>query len=526
MKKDNNILIKIFSVKGKKYLYDARANFLGEINDQYLQLMENEQKLLSNNIFAGTIDNKSILYKGDFNEVVIKNDDLRTYIDFYFEHTLPRKLVLEVTEDCNLRCKYCFNTIGASKRHHSSKKLSPEAAIKAIDIYFEIYTKCFSHIPLSERKKYIKIAPPNLSWWGGEPLLNFELIKYTLSYFQQLPWGQYGISNDKIVYSIATNLTYLTEKQLSFLIENNVFVMVSLDGNESEHNLYRKDINGLGSFQKVKKNLDYLLLNFPDFCKKRIIIQAVFMKGHKLITDKNSFLYSYFHNDKGDSKVLKITQYPQKTIENFISDYWIKCMSPLRERVDYYIRELEQIKMYSKQELDNVLKNNDFLNEELRGVFLLEENLQFDSFIGTSKLSRSFACPLGRDVIYLSALGEFHICNKTDSSFPIGNVNEGISKQKVFELMTNFHQMIEPKCKKCWALRFCKMCPANIMHNNNFSTPTDQECQYLKELVEWDFCKLLLLMNDELLFERLRTIYIIHKDITFLDYSYPVIINF
>ena len=60
--------------------YEIRKNTGFRIFPVY----ENEQKLLSNNIFAGTIDNKSILYKGDFNEVVIKNDDLRTYIDFYF----------------------------------------------------------------------------------------------------------------------------------------------------------------------------------------------------------------------------------------------------------------------------------------------------------------------------------------------------------------------------------------------------------------------------------------------------------
>ena len=50
-----------------------------------------------------------------------------------------RKFVLETTQQCNFRCKYCFNTIETVFRHHTNKQMTLPVAKAAIDFYKKMY---------------------------------------------------------------------------------------------------------------------------------------------------------------------------------------------------------------------------------------------------------------------------------------------------------------------------------------------------------------------------------------------------
>ena len=90
------------------------------------------------------------------------------YIPILLERKI-NKITLQVTQSCNFRCKYCIYSENAnrSQRTHSSKHMSWETAKKAIDFLYE-------HSVDSE-KIYI-------GFYGGEPLLEFELIKQCIEY--------------------------------------------------------------------------------------------------------------------------------------------------------------------------------------------------------------------------------------------------------------------------------------------------------------------------------------------------------
>lgn len=98
---------------------------------------------------------------------------------------------------------------------------------------------------------------------------------------------------------------------LDFLIENHVLLMISLDGDQNEHDKNRKFLDGSGSFEIVKRNLDHILTKYPEYCKNNVLIQAVFSKGNKKIADKDSFFRQYFYTKDGEMKVLRIGQYPK-----------------------------------------------------------------------------------------------------------------------------------------------------------------------------------------------------------------------
>lgn len=300
-------------------------------------------------------------------------------------------------------------------------------------------------------------------------------------------------------------------------------MFISLDGGKEEHNLYRINKDGKGSFDNVKSNLDYMLDNYPDYCKKRVIIQGVYMKGHSILEDEGSFYRSYLY-DKGICKVLKINQYPQKTESSFIAKEWIDKMPSLQERIEKFKSEMTYLEN-NLSNLNSVLKARSYLIEDFQKTFKFEETLVLENPHGKNILNQTFSCPIGRDVIYMSAKGEYHVCNKAGYSYKIGNSTVGISKKAIADMLNSYLQTIEAKCQTCWAFRYCKICPANVMVNEKFRIPNDWECSNLKDMVKWEFYKLIILKDMPQLYEQLKRTLPNINNKSFLNYSSPIFIN-
>ena len=141
-------------------------------------------------------------------------------------------LTLNVTRKCNLKCDYCFE----DSEWRKGGNMAFSIAKKAIDTFFT--------------------APSNTPDWmviftGGEPLLNFNLLKEVVEYID--------IKKLKVEYKIKTNATLLDDEKMDFLIKNNIKIQVSLDGNEKAHDTHRKFANGKGTFNIVDKAIRKLI---------------------------------------------------------------------------------------------------------------------------------------------------------------------------------------------------------------------------------------------------------------------------
>ena len=161
------------------------------------------------------------------------------YIKKFVQKTGLKSLILTVTEDCNLRCKYCaYSGNYVYRREHSKKYMSFEVAKKAIDYYFSQVNQGIKYNPF---KKVL------VTFYGGEPLLNFNLIKKCVSYINT------NYDNIDLDYSITTNGTLLSEKIIQWLLEHDFYLHISLDGPEEEHDRCRVYENGKGTFNDVMK---------------------------------------------------------------------------------------------------------------------------------------------------------------------------------------------------------------------------------------------------------------------------------
>ena len=177
------------------------------------------------------------------------------------EHVLSNlanlpQLVFEVTDACNLKCKYCaYGEFYSDFDKREDNMLSVSKAIRLID-YLNQYWN-------SERNTSAK-SFMYISFYGGEPLMNFNFIKEIVEYVET----RLDCPRRKFLFSMTTN-AILLHKYMDYLVEHDFHILVSLDGNE-KNNSYRVDHSGNGSFGRVVRNVDLLREKYPDFFDKNI----------------------------------------------------------------------------------------------------------------------------------------------------------------------------------------------------------------------------------------------------------------
>jgi len=103
---------------------------------------------------------------------------------------------------------------------------------------------------------------PNIaiSFFGGEPLLNFSLIKKVVPYARE----NANKANKKVSFNIVTNGTLLDDKNIHYFKENGVVVHVSFDGPKEIQDLQRPFKNGKGSYDATLPRLKKLLSALPE----------------------------------------------------------------------------------------------------------------------------------------------------------------------------------------------------------------------------------------------------------------------
>jgi len=156
-----------------------------------------------------------------------------------------RTVVLTLTNNCNLKCKYCYE-------EHNDRK----SAIMDFETAKEKITK---YMEMDDGLDMVEIQ-----FFGGEPFLAFPLIKKIVSWFHTKEWKK------QHVFFIPTNVTLLDDEIEKWLIENKKDVKMgfSLDGTKTAHNLGRDN-----SYDRVVKNIPFFKEHFPEQIVKMTIYE-------------------------------------------------------------------------------------------------------------------------------------------------------------------------------------------------------------------------------------------------------------
>ena len=145
---------------------------------------------------------------------------------------------LNVAQECNLGCIYCYGQEGT---YGSRGLMSTKVGEASVDFLFD---------------KLKNTRDCSVGFFGGEPLLNFQLIKDLVPYAIERA-ESYG---KNVHFTITTNGTLLTDKVINFLNDNKIGVVISIDGPREIQDHNRPFKNGNGSYDviyhKVKKLLE------------------------------------------------------------------------------------------------------------------------------------------------------------------------------------------------------------------------------------------------------------------------------
>ena len=148
-------------------------------------------------------------------------------------------LVKPASSLCNLRCRYCFyDDVSNSRACKNMGLLSHEMA-------GELVEKAFAATEEGGSVHFL--------FQGGEPTLaGLDFFRFFLETERSMQ------RNISVFHSIQTNGICLDEEWASFFKANSFLVGLSLDSTQENHDLYRLDAAGQGTWDKVTHALALL----------------------------------------------------------------------------------------------------------------------------------------------------------------------------------------------------------------------------------------------------------------------------
>lgn len=378
----------------------------------------------------------------------MKNNDKFEYQE-YFRY--PTCVCLNLTDNCNLACKYCF----VQQRPHY---MSLETAKDALNYLVANFNK------KKELEPFRKDKNISVTFFGGEPMLLWDEIIVPLVEYAELTFP------NLFTFSMTTNGTLLNDERIDFLKLHDIPILLSMDGDEKVQNFNRPQRNGEGSFNLVKKNIPKILSAFKGTTFRSTIYQ--YSCGELYNTYK-------FAEEMGFSNIFMCPNAREKWSEENIE---ILHKEVHKIMIDFTAACLEGYTPINCADIERAFKQ------------ILEHDLQIHNNKRQElEINRAVTrCGIGTTSASIGYDGKIFGCQEQDSRdtndlFYIGNIYQGIDVKKHTKLLELYHKksiLISEDsnlCNKCLSRNICtdKICPSvsyDMFHS--FSTRPQIDCLY------------------------------------------------
>lgn len=354
-------------------------------------------------------------------------------------------LTLNIVNNCNLRCGYCWNRSGAYSKIEKKRMMNSKIAFQAIDLL----------IKESSGKKDLVI-----DFYGGEPLLNYGLIRDVVGYCR----SSAAENRKKFRFLLATNGTLLNFNKAKFLIENGVDVAVSLDGSRQIQDKQRPFKNGEGSYDTIMDNLH----SFDANLRRRLVARATF-------TPKSLSVIRTFKFLRGlgfDRIEICESEKAGYGLNEVATDFFFSGEEGLKELKILYYRLAGY---YTEQMLrGNLTYENTYFNRFFKQLSRL---YHIQSIVGT--------CSAGFSQIAVDVSGNLYPCTAFIGlpSFRIGSTTKGVDENKLSKFLDT--RITSSKdCSICWARKICQGCGScynlNYFLSNDLLKPDYFYCELFR----------------------------------------------
>ncbi len=426
--KVNRQNFRVIKKDDENLLFHVPSSSLFEISEENKSLI---QRLSNKEVDKNDFSNEEIeeLKKLE----IIGNLESNKYIEV--KNFPATTLILNIASGCNLSCTYCY-------------KADLETLSNSGNMTFETASKSIEHLydGAPNQKVY------NITFFGGEPLSNFSLIKevtlYAVKFFEE--------KNAVVDFSMTTNATLLTKEIIEFFKEYRFGITISMDGPKYIHNKTRLTNSGTGSYDSVRKKAELLLSNYKD---RPIGARVTLTKGVTQIEE----IWNHLFNEL---KFNEVGFAPATASDNALFNL-------------------------SETELLEVFKGFKFMGEKyidsaLKGEFNGFSNIH--RLLGDIHAGRKKKLPCGAGVGLLSVSydGNFDLCHRfTGSDFMnFGNVKVGLDKPKLSNFIEKRLNKNDGDCSTC---HIRNLCAGGCYHESyiRYNDPTKAVLHYCDIMRDW-----------------------------------------
>lgn len=407
---------------------------------QYVFLQESDFFLFMNNEIRTSselyseLKNKYFLFDSSEEYFIeLMKDKLRSGKQYIFSSTSLHIFV--VTNFCNGKCVYCQ---AQSNPENKYEKMSIKTAQNAVDVALQSPSNRLS-----------------FEFQGGEPLSNFEIIKFIIEYTEK------NKLNKVVDYSVVSNLTLFKEEMLSFFEKYNVTVSTSLDGNSILHNTNRPMQNKCDSHALVKKYINRIK-------DRGIPCGALQTTTRQSLNQAESIIEEY--------------------VSLGLNNIFIRPLTPLGEALskwDLIGYSVDEFLVFYKRCLTYILEKNKqgvFIKEGHASIFLSK----ILSGYGQNYMELRSPCGAGIGQIAYYHNGDVYTCDEGrmlaemgDESFKLGNVfvddYNSLMESSVCKTVCKY-SILEglTSCSECVYLPYCGTCPVvNFALENDIISKSD-----------------------------------------------------
>jgi uncharacterized protein len=348
-----------------------------------------------------------------------------------------RSMVLNVTSKCNLGCKYCYE--------YGDDRLVEEGTMPR---FMEEQTARESvEFMLGQVKPGDRCL---ITFFGGETLLNFKLLRSTLDYARARAQEE----GKRVDFSLTTNGTLLRADVIEWIAENDVGVTISIDGPREAQNELRVFKNGAPTYDQILPNIKALLARH----RSRPVGARV------TLTNRNLDVVGIFRHLKDDIGFWEVGFAP--VTSSAAAGFGIEGAD--RDRM------LEQFQQLAWEWLDYAAqgRHHGFSNvtetvEEIHKGF-----------------AKSHPCGAGFGLLGVATDGNLGLCHRFAGSeeHRMGNVREGIDRAKQAEFLESHHIAHKVDCSSCWARPLCAGGCYHEAHTRHGSTlvPNLHYCDWIR----------------------------------------------
>lgn len=366
----------------------------------------------------------------------IYEDSIEAFTKRREQDGVVKALCLHIAHDCNLACRYCFAQEG--EYHGRRALMSGEVGKKAIDFL----------VANSGKRRNLEV-----DFFGGEPLMNFGVVKEIVAYARRLE----KTHDKKFRFTMTTNGVLLNDEIRDFINEECGNVVLSVDGRKAVHDKMRPFRSGAGSY-------DLIMPKFWEMAESR---------GQMNYYVRGTFTH---HNLDFSKDVLSLADrgFCQISVEPVVAD----------PSEDYALQEEDLPVLFA--EYDRLALEIIRRTKEGRGFNFF--HFMIDLTGGPCVYKRLSGCGCGTEYLAVTPWGDFYPCHQFvgQEEYRMGSVFEGIVAPKIQKEFHHCNVYAKPKCRDCFCKFYCSGgCAANAYHfNRDINDPYEIGCKLQRKRVE------------------------------------------